>query len=68
VDEDPGIGERPAVRPLWEAVRELEAREIRQAMVRTGGNKKRAAEMLGIDYKTLLGKLRAYGIRTSISI
>jgi two-component system, NtrC family, response regulator AtoC len=40
----------------------LEKRLIRQALVRTGGNKTRAAELLELSSRALLYKIREYGI------
>jgi transcriptional regulator with PAS, ATPase and Fis domain len=40
---------------------EMEARYIREVMAAVGGNKSRAARILGIDYKTLLRKVGAGG-------
>jgi DNA-binding NtrC family response regulator len=41
---------------------ENEKQTILRALIETHGNKKRAAEMLGIQRPTLYGKLRQYGI------
>ena len=41
---------------------EVEAWAIRRALKRTGGEKKAAAELLGIHRETLLAKIRKYGI------
>jgi transcriptional regulator with PAS, ATPase and Fis domain len=46
-----------AVRPLSQAVAELESRAIREAMRATGGNKLAASRLLGISRATLYGKL-----------
>ena len=43
--------------PLPQAVAELEARAIQQALQRTGGNKLAAARLLGISRATLYQKL-----------
>jgi transcriptional regulator with PAS, ATPase and Fis domain len=48
-----------AVKPLPQAVAELEMRAIRDALVATGGNKVAAAKMLGIARATLYEKLGA---------
>jgi DNA-binding NtrC family response regulator len=45
--------------PLPQAVAELEARAIQQALQRTGGNKLAAARLLGISRATLYQKLPA---------
>jgi DNA-binding NtrC family response regulator len=43
-------------------LRELEKRYILEIVKRTGGNRSRAAELLGLDRKTLYRKLQEYGI------
>lgn len=40
---------------------EIEKRHILRVLASTGGNKTRAARILGIDTKTLYNKLKAYG-------
>jgi DNA-binding NtrC family response regulator len=45
-----------------EALRIAESRRIRKALEDTHGNKTRAAEMLKVSYKTLLTKIKDYGI------
>lgn len=40
---------------------EIEKRHILRVLDSTGGNKTRAAKILGIDTKTLYNKLKAYG-------
>jgi DNA-binding NtrC family response regulator len=47
------------------AVREVERKAIKKALGATGGNKSKAAAMLQIDYKTLLTKIKEYGIQYS---
>lgn len=42
------------------SLRDLEREYIFEMLRRTGGNKKRAAEMLGLDRKTLYRKLEEY--------
>ena len=41
---------------------ELELRAIRDALARTGGNRRLAAERLGIGLRTLYDKLKRYGL------
>ena len=41
---------------------EVERRKIEQALKDAAGNRGRAAELLQVSYKTLIGKLREYGI------
>ena len=47
----------PALKPLPQAVAELEARSIREALALTGGNKVAASRLLGIARATLYEKL-----------
>ena len=44
------------------AARAAEVALIKDALERCGGNKTRASEMLGVSYKTLLTKIKDYGI------
>jgi len=44
------------------AVREVEQKAVRQAMVQARGNKTQAAKLLRVDYKTLLTKLKDYNL------
>jgi DNA-binding NtrC family response regulator len=46
-----------AIRPLPQAIAELEARAIREALAATGGNKLAASRLLGISRATLYEKL-----------
>ena len=55
----PRAADAGAWTPLPQAVAELEARAIRQALQRTGGNKLAAARLLGISRATLYQKLAA---------
>jgi DNA-binding NtrC family response regulator len=45
-----------------EALRLAETQRIRRALQETRGNKSRAAELLNVSYKTLLTKIKDYGI------
>jgi DNA-binding NtrC family response regulator len=45
-----------------EALRKAETRRIADVLKETGGNKTRAAELLRVSYKTLLTKIKDYGI------
>ena len=56
------IGESdPAGEILRTPLAEIEKRHILRVLASTGGNKTRAARILGIDTKTLYNKLKAYG-------
>jgi DNA-binding NtrC family response regulator len=46
------------------AVGEVERRKIDQALREAAGNRNRAADILQISYKTLLAKLKEYGLET----
>jgi len=46
---------------LRTSLAEVEKRHILRVLSSTGGNKTRAAKVLGIDTKTLYNKLKAYG-------
>ena len=50
--------------PLPEAVANLEKRVLGQALQKTGGNQKKAAELLGITQRMLGYKLKTYGIKS----
>jgi len=47
------------IKPLPQAIAELEMRAIREALATTGGNKLAAAKLLGISRATLYEKLGA---------
>ena len=47
------------------ALDEVERRYILRVMDAVGGNRTRAAEVLGVDRKTLYSKLKSYGWRPS---
>lgn len=52
---------RPAT-PRDRTLDDIEAEHIRTVLAGTGGNKARAARILGIDRKTLYAKIRRYGL------
>ena len=60
------------VPPLKQAARvastQIERRMISEVMAATGGNRKRAADELGISYKALLYKLKQAGIASSSAL
>lgn len=53
----------PGFRPLEQEVEELEARRMREALLYTRGNQRRAAELLGVPLRTFVTKIKRYGIR-----
>lgn len=59
-EKDYGQGSPDFSKPLTEKVRDLEIREIRQALEKTGGVKSRAAKMLGITERILSYKMKIY--------
>lgn len=50
-----------------EALRIAETQRIRKALRETKGNKSRASELLQVSYKTLLTKIKEYGIESGAS-
>jgi two-component system nitrogen regulation response regulator GlnG len=71
-EDEPMVGSRPAGEgwdglPLREIVgrntARLERQVIAQTLLRTGGNKAKAARLLQVDYKTLHSKVKEYGIQ-----
>jgi transcriptional regulator with GAF, ATPase, and Fis domain len=56
------VGEESSYHDLGELVKSVESREIEKALRRSGGNKTRAAHLLGISRFTLQRKLDKYGI------
>ena len=49
---------------LNEKVREFEAKLIKAALLKTQGNQRRAAFLLGVKVTTLHNKIKTYGINT----
>lgn len=62
----PGIPSGSNEMPLAERVREaasgVEREILLETLHKTGGNKMKAAKMLQVDYKTLLRKIKQYGL------
>ena len=52
----------PRARPADRRLDEVEAEHVEAVLDGVGGNKTRAAQILGIDRKTLTAKLRKHGI------
>jgi DNA-binding NtrC family response regulator len=46
-----------------ENLKSLEKKAILEALKKTGGNKKKAAELLGISLRTLYNKIKEYGLK-----
>ena len=61
-----GVGSAPppmsGVREVGAALAAIERRRIDEALGQCGGNQTRAAEMLGISRRTLVGRLSEYGM------
>ena len=57
----------PAGDILQTPLAEVEKRHILRVLSSTGGNKTRAAKILGIDTKTLYNKLKAYGAAAEVA-
>ena len=53
--------ERPVLRPLKEAVQELEVRLFKEALKASKYNQRKAAEKLGLTYHQFRGLYRKYG-------
>jgi DNA-binding NtrC family response regulator len=47
---------------LSDTVRDFEIKLIKTALLKTGGNQRRAASLLGIKVTTLHNKIKTYGI------
>ncbi|MCB9884541.1 MAG: hypothetical protein H6838_03560 [Planctomycetes bacterium] len=54
------LGENQPEETLQLTLAEVEKRHIHRVLASTGGNKTRAARVLGIDTKTLYNKLKSY--------
>ena len=60
----PSVGARPAATsaPAATTLDQLERQAIQEALRRSNGHRKQAAEQLGIGLRTLYDKLKQYGI------
>src|SRR5438552_3833451 len=52
----------PGFRPIDEEIRELEKHRMAAALAATGGNQKRAAELIAMPRRTFVTKLKEYGL------
>ncbi|HKJ70195.1 MAG TPA: helix-turn-helix domain-containing protein [Gammaproteobacteria bacterium] len=57
-------GERPCGRLYYVVQAEVEQALLERILLETGGNQRRAAELLGLNRNTLRKKVQEYGIRT----
>ena len=61
---EPSPAKGPALpRNLNESSREYERGRMEAALVATGGNKTKAARMLGVPLRTFMAKIKRHGIR-----
>ncbi|MDR0623116.1 MAG: sigma-54 dependent transcriptional regulator [Treponema sp.] len=51
-----------AARPGPESLEDMEKQAVLEALAKTGGNRTRAAEILGLSRKTILNKIKRYGL------
>jgi len=61
VATDPDLAE--TVAPLVDSVADHERASIEAALATTGGNKTRAAKLLGVPLRTFMEKVKRHGIR-----
>jgi two-component system response regulator AtoC len=67
LDDPLGTGDRPQShappsRPLQDELDAIERARIEQALLEVGGNQTKAAALLGVSRRTLIGRLDAYGL------
>ena len=58
---DPASAASAAIEPL-RTLKDLEREAIEQALDRVGGNRRKAADILGISARTLYRKLKEFGL------
>jgi DNA-binding NtrC family response regulator len=54
--------------PSHTTLAELERNAIQQCLFQTGGNRQRTAEILAISTRTLLRKIRTYGLADPLQL
>jgi two-component system response regulator AtoC len=57
---DPSVSDKTPAQPV--SMEDIEKRAILEALARCNGNRTRAAEILGLSRKTILNKLKSYGL------
>jgi len=68
IDSIDSISQIPGESPcfvLSDTVREFEIKLIRAALLKTEGNQRRAASLLGVKVTTLHNKIKAYGLSST---
>jgi DNA-binding NtrC family response regulator len=61
-DVDPHERADAAPPPAAGSLEELEKQAVMEALAKSGGNRTKAAKMLGVSRKTILNKIRLYGL------
>ena len=62
VPQAPGSAHEPGARDTGTTIRDAEKELIRQALERNAGHREKTAGELGITRRTLLNKMREYGL------
>jgi two-component system response regulator AtoC len=69
ISEEEVLAVLPSSQPGWQlphlsqcSLEDIERLHIQRVLEASGGNKTQAAKTLDIDYKTLLAKLKKYGL------
>ncbi len=63
IQAEPGTGPRPSRDPERRTRQERQRQELIWALEQTGGNRTRAAELLGVSRVTVWNRMKKYGIR-----